>query len=583
MSSGHGSDVDAGNPWRLLFARWKLACLIAALCFSGLCLCINSLKPLYKANVQFLLPVSPVEDPSDRKNTVQTQTDMFIVRSYSEVVRDPTLCQKVIDRLQLSRSQEFKLAPSILSRSLAWLESLLGSVKPIVDPVFEADIIRDTLLQRYKGRLLAVNDNKSLILDLSFEAADPYLATKIVNAHADAFIAAEIEYRRQENQVKTKWMMAELDRSAEEVRAAQIAIQLHPSNVGSTRDIAANQTSDFKFREMMAASKRTVYEGLLAKYQTKLAEQTYSGSEIRILSHANVPSQPAFPRKLLFAAAAAGISLVLGFIVALITTVLRRTESLEAFAAAEGIDIIGRLNVPRRRWLGQFARGARLRRAYFWEQIREIRSGIGMFETQATVIAVTSALPQEGKSVIAAALARSIACSGTRTLLLDANLRSPSFYSPSNATFDLRSYFEGSASAIQSLALVDPSMPLYLLCSSKEDRLVNVDALSGSKMRVLLDELKRSFSVIIIDTPAMSIVSDAFFVAALADEVVVTAWSDQQSHGKLMESLANLRRRCVSIRGLIITDRKKPAYASCAQLRDYITGERILDIWPVVT
>ena len=346
---------------------------------------------------------------------------------------------------------------------------------------------------------------------------------------------------------------------------------------------SANQATSLKFDQMMASSKQAVYEAFLRKYQAMFAEQSYIGSDIRILSSATVPTRPAFPRKTLFALAAAGISACLGFLLSVIVSLVRRRQTIEELAEQKRMEIIGYLNVARRRlpeWRGQ---ESRLKKAFFWEQVREIRSALTIGPASGTVIAVTSALPLEGKSLIAAALARSLACSGLRTLLLDTNFRKPSFYALSEAPHNLCSYFEGRSTVVQATTSIDPTIPLFLLSSAAADKgSLNPDVLAGPRMRDLLDEVRNSFDVVIVDTPALSIVSDALYTAGLADHVLLAALDQRVLPRQLADMIALLRRRGLAIRGMIVTRRSTPARSSFMHLRPYVGGERLQDVWPDV-
>ncbi len=570
------------DPWRLLFARWKLAGLLSIVFFSGFVALIQSFTPLYKANVELLLPLTSIEDPSERKGLQQLQTDAFVVRSYKDMVEDGGVCQTVIDQLHLSSVKEFQPQPTILSRLTGWFDSLVNASGKKASLVSDADIKKGSLLSTYEDRLTSKNDAKSLILDLSFESANPYLATSIANAHAEAFRAAEVRYRRQEALIKTKWMKAELDRSAEEVRQAQIGIQLRSAGLAASADMSAKQASSLKFDQMMATSKQAVYEAFLTKYQSIAAEQSYVGSEIRILSPATVPTRPAFPKKLLFALAAAAISVCLGVLVSVLVSVIRRRQTIVELAEQTGLEIVGYLNVSRRRlpeWRGQ---QSRLKKAFFWEQIREIRSALTVSPGGGTVIAVTSALPLEGKSLVAAALARSLACSGLRTLLLDTNLRKPSFYALPETPHNLCSYFEGHSTVVQASASIDPDIPLFLLSSAIDKRFPNPDVLGGPKMRELLKDVRDNFDVVIVDTPAISIVSDALFAVGLVDQVLLAALDRRVLPAQLAESIMLFRRRGLAIRGMIVTQRKPPARSAFMNLKPFVSGERLRDVWPVI-
>ena len=128
-------------------------------------------------------------------------------------------------------------------------------------------------------------------------------------------------------------MRTELEAAAEDMRRAQGDIQLHSSKLGLSVEASARDAADLHFRQSMATSKQAVYETLLARYQQMLAEQQYVGSDIRVVSPATIPVRPSFPKPLLYAAVAGFASLVLGFGLSVLTTLLFHRNGIEEAAA----------------------------------------------------------------------------------------------------------------------------------------------------------------------------------------------------------------------------------------------------------
>ena len=542
------------------------------------------ITPLYKAKVEILLPFTSAEDPVDgSRQNGQNQADAFVVRSYQMVAEDVGICEQVIESLDLSKHKEFQEKPGFLSSALVKIETFLGLQRDTGAPpvVSDADRRKNFLIDKYRDRLDAKNDTKSLILDLSFQSTDPYLAAAIVNAHAQAFIKEEVRFHRHEAEVRAAWMKTELDAASQEVRDAQMAIQMRQTNFGTSREASAQLAADLKASEMLAGSKKTLYEDFLEKYRTIVAEQRYGGSGIRILSPAIVPAYPAFPRKLLFGAAAGVLSVVLGFFIAAVITMSRRRDTIDHFGGRNGLATIGRLNMPSRWLMAWPGRSGRFARACFWEQVRQIRSGLCLSEESAPmVVMVTSARPGEGKSLLAASLSRSFASSGSRTLLIDLNVRRPSFYAPVKRSSDFATYLRGKSELAISAHASDPSLPLYVLGCSKRGDPVDADALGRRRMRELFQEARKQFDVVIVDTPAVGALSDALFVAGLADEVLLTAVDDRTALSALAETIQTLRQRRVTIRGLVIADRSKPRRSAFRHMYKYAKSERLGAVWP---
>ncbi|MFL5328014.1 MAG: polysaccharide biosynthesis tyrosine autokinase [Gemmataceae bacterium] len=137
------------------------------------------------------------------------------------------------------------------------------------------------------------------------------------------------------------------------------------------------------------------------------------------------------------------------------------------------------------------------------------------------VIQVTSPNVGDGKSTLAANLAASIAQSGKRTLLIDADFRKPRVHKIFNvpAQVGMASVMAGQAelaSAIQPTAVPNLSV---LPCGPRP---VNPsELLTSPKFKELLDELRTQFDFVIVDTPPILVVTDPAVVAPRVDGVIL--------------------------------------------------------------
>lgn len=153
----------------------------------------------------------------------------------------------------------------------------------------------------------------------------------------------------------------------------------------------------------------------------------------------------------------------------------------------------------------------------FAEAVRTINTGVllSTLDEQHKIIAVTSSLPNEGKSTLAANLALAQGVS-KRVLLIDADLRRPVV--AKRLGFDeshigLTELLTGHASfdAIQPLG----ESGLKVLTAGKLPP-NPLELLASDKFRATLAALRANFDVIIIDCPPLQIVSDALIVGSLA-------------------------------------------------------------------
>ncbi|MBR4889281.1 MAG: P-loop NTPase, partial [Clostridia bacterium] len=156
----------------------------------------------------------------------------------------------------------------------------------------------------------------------------------------------------------------------------------------------------------------------------------------------------------------------------------------------------------------------------FTEACKQLRTRIE-YRTRAKgqkVLLVTSVLENEGKSTVAANLALTLAGSGRRTLLVDADLRKPS----------IRKLFSLGETKGQLTAVLDGKLPfapeqfpkvandLHVLCESQPVS-AGIGKYSGSRMETLLRVARKHYDYIVVDTPPMSAAADAESLAAAAD------------------------------------------------------------------
>jgi polysaccharide biosynthesis transport protein len=177
-------------------------------------------------------------------------------------------------------------------------------------------------------------------------------------------------------------------------------------------------------------------------------------------------------------------------------------------------------------------------------------------------IVVTSAVSREGKTSVAVQLALSIARStGERTLLIDGDLRCP----------DVHRIFEierapGVAEVLQKTATLDDAIEkgfspsLHLLVAG---RLATVPhrLLGNATFPRLLDELKKKYRYIVIDTPPILPASEALMMARAADVTVVCARRDFSKLDQVVEAHGRLQTAGVRVAGTVLNGISPQAYA----------------------
>lgn len=177
------------------------------------------------------------------------------------------------------------------------------------------------------------------------------------------------------------------------------------------------------------------------------------------------------------------------------------------------------------------------------ESMHLVREKLNYFVERNTcpVIMVTSTIPSEGKSMIASRLAYAYAGAGKKVLIIGCDLRNPS----------LHNYLKCFNSKGLSSYLAGMEDDLGKLVSHAADNLDVLGAgavppnpvqlLSSTRMKQLLEEQKRYYDYIVLDTPPLGLLAEGFSLSKLADACVYVVRA-YVTHKESLKFLTNLRR-----------------------------------------
>jgi succinoglycan biosynthesis transport protein ExoP len=176
----------------------------------------------------------------------------------------------------------------------------------------------------------------------------------------------------------------------------------------------------------------------------------------------------------------------------------------------------------------------------FAEAIRTIKLAADLAgdARRSKVIAFTSALPGEGKSTIAGALAQLIAQVGGTVILVDCDLRNPTL--SRTLTPKASSGFVEVVSGTKSLEASiwkDPATKMVFLPAGKDSHLAyTAEILASGAAKNLFDRLRETFNYVIVDLSPLAPVVDARATTQLVDAyVMVVKWGstkiDVVQHG----------------------------------------------------
>jgi len=192
----------------------------------------------------------------------------------------------------------------------------------------------------------------------------------------------------------------------------------------------------------------------------------------------------------------------------------------------------------------------------FSESYRAIRTSILLsnHKKKLHTILVTSAGPAEGKSTTAANLAISIAKKGTKTLLVDSDLRKPVLdvlFMGSHRKVGLTNHL-GREIGWQEAIRETSVSGLYIMAAGTG--VTNAPEIISSKSMVsFIKEARREYGITVFDSSPLLPVVDATILASVVDGVILVARASKTSRDGLRRSMEVLRSAKANILGVVLT------------------------------
>ncbi|MDX2028941.1 MAG: polysaccharide biosynthesis tyrosine autokinase [Alphaproteobacteria bacterium] len=543
-------------------------------------------------------------------------------RSYSIVLkyrdRDPAQAAKIANSFaDQYLVDQLEVKYDITQRANAWLSKRLSDLRDKVGVAERAiedyktsnnlvDVGDETITQQ---QLSAIDEHLLEARAERSQAEARYTSVKNMGEHAletsSVIIASpliqqlkqqEAEVRRKEADLATRYgdrhpmiidtrneLRSIRDKIAEEIKKIVAGLKNDYDIASSKTDSLERELTRLKaetgegnkamvvLRQMQreASSNRSLYEGFLNRFKQIAEQQDLQIADSRIIARAEPPIKPHFPKKWIFTGVGAAAGLVLGFLLTLLLEYLDRgMRSLTAAEKLYGISGLGIVPLAETSE-GQLPTDYLLEKplSIYAESIRSIRAAIHFsnVDRPPKTVVVTSSFPNEGKTVFSSSLARLLAKSGQKTILIDADMRRPRIHSilglDKNKP-DLASVLAGKATLAQALQK-DASGADVIIARA---RTMNPqDLLNSHQMEKLLNTLRENYDMVIIDTPPVMAVADAALIGQKADTTVYVARWSATPKEVIGEGLKQLAKFNIRLAGMVLTqvdlqDKKQYGY-----------------------
>jgi capsular exopolysaccharide synthesis family protein len=339
--------------------------------------------------------------------------------------------------------------------------------------------------------------------------------------------------------------------------------------------------------QQRADSAKEIYEAYLNRAKQVAAEGSLQDNSTSVSSPAFAPTKPSSPNKPLIALLAVLLGLIGGGASILLAELWGRTLRSGADVERElGVRFAGilpdyasvagrgRMRGPAapadymiNRPLSSFAEALRNLRAFLLYSASGARDG-------GKLIAVTSAVPREGKSLTSFCLARAMALGGSRVVVVDCDLRQRGLTRLiGDAKAGIVQVAEGSAT-LESTLVFDGRSGLWILPAAAGE--IPYDLFTKDEMDKLFHTLGERFDYVVLDTPPILGVADARILCTKADRVLYAVhWN--KTPLRTAQSAIDILNECgADVAGALLTrvDVKRQARFGYQDSSDYFHAYR---------
>lgn len=470
---------------------------------------------------------------------VEEKIDRFVTTNLEAVANDSNRSDLVALRTQLEMAKTESIRSANLSLALGRYAEQRNWTA--IAEELSSDAVRSLAQQRAaleaSLRNAPVNSNAAFDLQTQLASVDQDLSMRV---------AVEIDKLR----AQTQLVQEQESKLRDQLRDTVLA-----------NDLPKEVVSDLYRLQKEADVTRSLYQDLLQRVRDTEAEADLQLPDSRVVSEASVPTTPSSPKVRLILGAAFAAALCLGFALAFVyENFVGGFTTVDQLEAVAGITSISAVPLLASNAKGEESRpeiaGELLRRplSAYSESIRRARLAVEMATRVARpeagppkgiIVMVASALPEEGKTTTAVALARAFAITGRRTALIDCDLRRPSVANavgvePNISLIDY--LYQGvDAPALRDFVTIDETTGVEMILGSRPNRVPTDSLIESGRFKRLIGLVRERFDVVVLDTPPVLPVVDSQYLANYADFVVLVVRYASTSQREVRSAISDLR------------------------------------------
>lgn len=399
-----------------------------------------------------------------------------------------------------------------------------------------SEVLKSALIQNLRSQEAEVQRNYSEML-VEYGKKHP----KMIQMNAKlADIRAKIKTEVQK-------IAASLRNDLEVVRSREASIAASLKEIEGTTSGNKQQEVQLHALEREAQANRILFETFLSRFKETSSTQDIQQADARVISFAEPPLGASFPKKkLLLIVSVLGalfFAIVLVFVLEMLNPGVRSPEQVQELFHQPTLGIVPKVyeKMPVQDYLLEKPQSS------LSEAINTLRVSLSVLSPDSKVktLLITSSVPSEGKSTLSALIARQTAKSDQRVIMVDTDFRRPTmekFFNLEKNTPGLSDLMANHDLQLKDVLVKDPKTGMFLLTHGTAAVINPTDIFASKRMHSMLNKLKASFDLVVMDAPPVMAVPDARVLSGLVDKVIFVVNWDETPRKVIKSALAQLQR-----------------------------------------
>lgn len=514
---------------------------------------------ILSANLANGFSTSFVQLTLDRKYEATKTAREFLGERLATVRRDLTEAEEEL--VAYAKANGIVLIPQTGSDGDAGTSSLTGS---------SLTALNEALAAAQSKRIVAEQRFRQAGSIGEVEAATSGLRQQMASLQAEAEEKSSYMQDDFPDMVRLNNRIAELDRQINqaasravsslraEYRAALAEENALRGRVATLSSSALDEREDsiqYNTLKRELDTNRSLYDALLARFNEVGVAEGIGSAQAAVLDRAQAPSGPYTPNTLLNLLVGTFAGFLLGAALAFVYEFLTNTIKTKD-------DVNEKLKLPALGAIPVKEKGNELSEqlkdasSQVYESYANLRTTL-QFSTRIgfpKTLLVTSSNPAEGKSTTSYSLALQLADSGKRVLLIDADMRKPTFVAGEQADFGLSHLLTSHEAAKHHI--LQTSHENFFLMPSGPIPPNPANILRPAKLSSLFEELDLLFDAIVVDAPPILGFADALLLGAACHGALFAVESGKTRTKTAQSALNQLQMAGVQVLGAVLTKAK---------------------------